>query len=54
MADELKKQYNTEVELIAGSGGCFEVKHNGDLIYSKLDTGQFPTIGQLTSAVGAN
>jgi len=23
-------------------GGCFEVKVDGDLIYSKLKTGQFP------------
>jgi selT/selW/selH-like putative selenoprotein len=53
MAEELKKQYNTEVELIPGSGGCFEVTHNGNLIYSKLKSGEFPTIGQLTSAIDA-
>lgn len=52
MAEELKQQYNSEVELIPGSGGCFEVTHNGNLIYSKLETGEFPTIDQLTSSIG--
>jgi selenoprotein W-related protein len=28
--------------LIPGTGGCFEIKVNGELIYSKLKTGQFP------------
>ena len=28
--------------LVPSSGGCFEVVANGELIYSKLATGQFP------------
>ena len=32
------KNYN----LVPSSGGCFEVTVDGDLIYSKLKTGQFP------------
>jgi selenoprotein W-related protein len=28
--------------LIPGTGGCFEITVNGELIYSKLKTGQFP------------
>jgi selenoprotein W-related protein len=32
------KQYT----LIPGTGGCFEIKVNGELIYSKLKTGEFP------------
>jgi selenoprotein W-related protein len=31
-----------EIKLIPSRGGCFEVKINGELIYSKLDTGVFP------------
>jgi selenoprotein W-related protein len=27
---------------VPSSGGCFEVMVNGELIYSKLKTGQFP------------
>jgi len=51
VADQLNEKYNTEVKLVAGSGGCFEVTFDGKLIYSKLETGQFPTIGQITSAI---
>ena len=32
----------TSLELVPSKGGCFEVTLNGDLIYSKLATGQFP------------
>jgi len=51
VADQLNEKYNTEVKLVAGSGGCFEVTFDGKLIYSKLETGQFPAIGQITSAI---
>lgn len=29
-----------DIELIPGDGGAFEIKVNGDLIYSKLETGR--------------
>jgi selenoprotein W-related protein len=32
----------TSLELVPSKGGCFEVTLNGDLVYSKLATGQFP------------
>lgn len=31
-----------EVELIRSSGGAFEIRQGEKLIYSKLETGQFP------------
>ena len=31
-----------EFKLIPAGGGCFEVTVNGELIYSKLKTGEFP------------
>lgn len=31
-----------EFKLIPSGGGCFEVTLDGELIYSKLKTGQFP------------
>lgn len=43
MADLLKKEFNIETELIKGGGGIFDVKVDGDLIYSKHKTGFFPT-----------
>jgi len=31
-----------EIELIESSGGAFEIRRDGELVYSKLETGEFP------------
>lgn len=36
------KQSIHNFKLVPSKGGCFELKANGELIYSKLATGQFP------------
>jgi selenoprotein W-related protein len=39
----LKKKHGdkiSEIKLIPGDGGAFEIRVNGDLIYSKLETGR--------------
>jgi selenoprotein W-related protein len=36
------KQKLAGLELVPSTGGCFEVSVDGQLIYSKLQTGQFP------------
>jgi selenoprotein W-related protein len=36
------KQDIKEMTLVPAGGGCFEIKLNGELVYSKLKTGQFP------------
>jgi selenoprotein W-related protein len=39
----LKKNYGdkiSDIELIPSDGGAYEIKVNGELIYSKLETGQ--------------
>jgi selenoprotein W-related protein len=36
------KQRVKALKLIPGKGGCFELTVDGDLVYSKLKTGQFP------------
>ena len=36
------KQQIRDLKLIPGSGGCFEVRANGETLYSKLQTGKFP------------
>jgi selenoprotein W-related protein len=46
------KQSIKELRLIPGSGGCFEVSLDGDLIYSKLKTGTFPDDKSIVDAVG--
>jgi selenoprotein W-related protein len=40
------------MKLIPGGGGCFELTVNGELLYSKLKTGQFPDEMAMIEAVG--
>lgn len=45
MADKVLTEFKKgirEFKLIPSGGGCFEIKVNGELIYSKLATGSFP------------
>ena len=47
---ELVKQYESEIEqitLIPSTGGRFELKVNGQLIYSKLETHRHPNPGEI-------
>lgn len=46
------KQSIRDLKLIPSQGGCFEVKANGELIYSKLATGEFPEEDLIVEAVG--
>ena len=36
------KQQIRDLKLIPSGGGCFEITANGELLYSKLETGEFP------------
>lgn len=36
------KQKISNLTLVPAGGGCFELTANGELLYSKLKTGQFP------------
>jgi len=46
------KQRISDLKLVPGSGGCFELTVNGELIYSKLQTGRFPDEKSMIEAVG--
>ena len=46
------KQRIADLKLIPGGGGCFELTIDGELIYSKLKTGQFPDERAMLEAVG--
>ena len=39
----------TEVTLVEGSGGAYEVKVDGELVYSKKATGRHPTWEEVRS-----
>lgn len=54
--DELLNEFSYEISaltLIPGSGGVFDVKFDGELLYSKDKTDRFPNPGELKSLVGA-
>lgn len=45
MTDKILETLRTDVsnlKLIPSKGGCFEITVNDELIYSKLETGEFP------------
>ena len=56
MATKILTQYKQRIEgleLQPSSGGCFELTVDGELVYSKLDTGQFPDEDEMVTTVGA-
>jgi selenoprotein W-related protein len=48
---ERLKQQIEGLELQPSSGGCFEVTVGGELVYSKLKTGEFPDEDKLVSQI---
>jgi selenoprotein W-related protein len=47
------KQKIKDLTLIPVGGGAFEISLNGELIYSKLKTGEFPEEEWVVDTVGA-
>lgn len=47
------KQKITDLKLIPAGGGAFELTVNGELVYSKLATGEFPNEDAVTETVGS-
>ena len=41
-----------DFKLTPSRGGCFELAVNGDLLYSKLKTGEFPDEAAMVRLVG--
>lgn len=55
MAAQILTAYKQRVQhlrLIPSRGGCFELAVNGDLLYSKLKTGEFPDEAAMVQLVG--
>ena len=54
MTEKLLSSYKrdiTELLLVPHEGGRFEVSIDGELIYSKLETGEFPEHDSIISAI---
>ncbi len=46
------KQQIADFKLIPAKGGCFELTADGDLLYSKLKTGDFPDETEMVRSLG--
>ena len=53
MAAEIKKVRGIDATLVPGSGGEFEIKVDGQLIWSKKAEGRFPDFGEVLSQLPA-
>jgi len=51
LADELKRNFAVESELFAEGKGIFDVVIDGNLAYSKYETGRFPEPGEVTKII---
>jgi selenoprotein W-related protein len=47
------KQQIRDLKLVPAGGGCFELTADGELLYSKLQTGEFPDEAWVVEAVGS-
>ena len=53
MEAAIKRRFpSLEVVLVPGAGGAFEVSANGELLYSKKKTGEFPDEEEIIEALG--
>ncbi len=43
----------TDFQLVPSRGGCFELTVDGELVFSKLKTGQFPDDNALAESLAA-
>ena len=51
MQNAIKDKYDIESRLIEGSGGAFEVRIDGTLVFSKLKQFRFPEEDEIFAAI---
>jgi len=51
LAADLQREFGVATELIRGSGGIFDVKVDGTLVFSKHELGRFPEPGEVEAAI---
>ena len=51
MAAELKSEFGVEARLIRGGGGIFDVRVDGDLVFSKFRVGRFPDPDEVETVI---
>jgi len=50
----LKRNLGIDAKLIESSGGVFDVRADGKVVYSKAKTGRFPRDGEVTALLKKN
>ncbi len=53
MADAINQRFGCRPELIEGAGGIFDVKLDGQMVFSKHETGRFPEHDEVLEALAA-
>jgi len=48
LADELRRNFRVEAEVVKSGGGVFDVVVDGKLVFSKDRTGRFPNVGEIS------
>lgn len=51
LEEELKKEFDADVELIASSGGVYEIVLDGEKIFSKKALNRFPDDGEISKLI---
>jgi len=51
LAATIQREFSVQSELIEGSGGIFDVKLDGQLIYSKHEQGRFPEHDEIVDLI---
>jgi len=51
LAAELDGEFGVKASLIRGGGGIYDVKVDGDLVFSKFRAGRFPNPGEVEGIV---
>lgn len=54
MSAEINEALEVDVILIPGGGGIFDVKADGNLLFSKHKLGRFPNEGEIAELLKAN
>ncbi len=47
----MKEAFGVDPELVPGGGGIFDVEVDGELVYSKFETGRFPEPGEVVELI---
>ena len=47
----MKKNFDVDIELVAGSNGIFDISLDGNMLYSKSEQGRFPKPGEIIKLI---